>query len=248
MTRADMTSLSAGSDDLNYPRLARRASEEGLAVRGGFCPGNDHAGRLLPCTLVARTVVLFGFTGSVQWPHFASSREASDGLPDPLDRWSRRVIGGLAREFHGTDFYPDDKPPISFQRLAARCESVYRSPIGILIHPDCGLWHAYRGALAFERRMELPRFEPAPSPCASCAGRPCLTACPVDAFTPDGFDSKRCVRHVASAAGAECREAGCLARRACPVAPSARYPRAQAQFHMAAFLHASRATVDQTKA
>jgi hypothetical protein len=233
-----MTTPSASRDGLDFLQLARRAGEEGLAVRGGFYPESDDVGTLLPHSTVPGTVVLFGFTGSVQWPHFANSREASDGLPDPLDRWSRRVIGGLAREFHGRDFYPDDKPAISFQRLAARCESVDRSPIGILMHPDWGLWHAYRGGLAFARIMKLPRLERAQFPCESCTGQPCLTACPVDAFTPDGFDSKRCIRHVESAAGAECREGGCLARRACPVAPSARYPPPQAQFHMAAFVRA----------
>ena len=30
------------------------------------------------------------------------------------------------------------------------------SPLGILIHPDWGLWHSYRGALAFRERLDLP--------------------------------------------------------------------------------------------
>jgi hypothetical protein len=235
-----MTAPGDGDRALEIQQLVRRAGEQGVAVRGGFHPETADAATLLPHSMAAGTVVLLGFTGSAQWSRYACSREASDGLPDPLDRWSRRVVGGLAREFNGTDFYPDDKPAVSFQRLAERCEPVHRSPIGIMIHPEWGLWHAYRGALAFQRRMELPHLARAPSPCDSCAGRPCLTACPVDAFTPDGFDSQRCIGHVESALGAECRERGCLARRACPVAPSARYVPAQAKFHMAAFLRAGR--------
>ena len=38
-----------------------------------------------------------------------------------------------------------------------RAEAVAPSPLGILIHPDYGLWHAYRGALAFAERLALPR-------------------------------------------------------------------------------------------
>jgi hypothetical protein len=243
-----VTAPSTGRDGSDFAQLARRAIEVGLAVRGGFHPDSDDVDTLLPHSIVACTVVLFGFTGSTQWPQYVSSREANDGLPDPLDRWSRRVIGGLAQEFNGTVFYPDDKPPISFQRLAARCEPVYRSPIGILIHRDWGLWHAYRGALALTRRIELPDIPRVPSPCTGCADRPCLTACPVHAFTPGGFDSERCLRHVASARGTECRQRGCLARRACPAAPSARYIPSQAQFHMDAFLRAGRAALESTRA
>ena len=33
---------------------------------------------------------------------------------------------------------------------------------------------------------------PAPSPCDSCAGQPCRTACPVDALSPAGLDAPRC--------------------------------------------------------
>ena len=32
------------------------------------------------------------------WEVFSGSPEASDGRPDPLDRWSRRVIGNLAAD------------------------------------------------------------------------------------------------------------------------------------------------------
>ena len=50
------------------------------------------------------------------------------------------------------------------------------------------------------------------------------------------FDLDACVGHVPSAAGTDCRENGCLARRACPIGPEFRYPPAQARFHMSAFL------------
>jgi hypothetical protein len=163
-------------------------------------------------------------------------------MPHALDRWSRRVIGALAREVSGTDAYPSGAPasPVPFQRLALRCEPVHPSPIGLLIHPRWGLWHAYRGALLLPAAVELPRLEPSVSPCASCETRPCLSSCPVRAFRPGAYALEACVDHVLGDARRECRGHGCLARRACPVGAEYRYGRDQANFHMEAFLRSVR--------
>jgi hypothetical protein len=186
--------------------------------------------------------VLLGFTGSHQWSVFQNSREARDGLPHPLDRWSQRVIGGLASELGAADFYPSgsSSPPLPFQRLARRCEPVHPSPIGLLIHETYGLWHAYRGGLCLRQRIALPALQQAGSPCGRCPDRPCLAACPVHAFETGSLDVEACVRHVRSAAGADCRNHGCLARRACPIGTQYRYAAPQASFHMAAFLGGAR--------
>lgn len=218
-----------------FDQLCQRAAEAGLAVRGAFHPRpGEFDGRLSS----ASSVVLLGFTGGIQWRHFAHAPEAQDRLPDPLDRWSRRIIGALAREFDAFDVYPSasSEAPLPFQRLALRCEPVHQSPIGLLIHPQWGLWHAYRGALLLPFVIELPPPATSEHPCASCATQPCLTACPVDAFRPGTFELDACVQHVLSDAGRPCREHGCLARRACPVGAEFRYGDEQARFHMQAFL------------
>jgi len=220
--------------------LCRRANALGLAGRGAFHPDPMEFDDLLPA-VSAGTIVLMGFTGSVQWEFYRCSPEASDGLPHPLDRWSRRVIGSLARESGAVDVYPSGPPPqLIFQRLAARSEPVRPSPIGVLIHPEWGLWHAYRGALVLPDRIELPAAAPSAHPCSGCAAKPCLSSCPVQAFRPGSFDLKGCLNHVLSAAGTECRERGCLARRACPVGTEYSYVEDQARFHMQAFLRAAR--------
>jgi epoxyqueuosine reductase QueG len=110
--------------------------------------------------------------------------------------------------------------------------------LGILIHPEYGLWHAYRAALLFAESIELPPRADARSPCDTCAGKPCLSACPVHAFTNTGFDDRACTGHITQAAGRPCMDGGCLARNACPVAPALRYGAPQLQFHMAAFRRA----------
>jgi hypothetical protein len=105
------------------------------------------------------------------------------------------------------------------------------------IQAERGLWTAYRGALAFVHRLDLPDPDDGERPCEGCAA-PCLTACPVGAFSDDGYDVAACVAHLAAPEGAPCRDGGCLARRACPVGAAYRHEPAQAAFHMTAFLAA----------
>lgn len=221
---------------IHFDQLCRRAADSGLAVRGAFLPD---PGEFDDTFAPLGTVVLLGFTGGLQWNRFAHAAEARDGLPHPLDRWSRRVIGSLAREFDALNVYPSGAPaaPLPFQRLALRCEPVHPSPMGLLIHARWGLWHAYRGALLLPLRIELPSTAPSLPPCTSCEAKPCLASCPVHAFGPGGFDLDACVEHVQSEAGRECRERGCLARRACPVGTEFRYGESQQRFHMQAFIN-----------
>ncbi len=191
------------------------------------------------------TLVMLGFVGRAQWPVFAVLPEASDGRTHPLDRWSRRIIDGLAAELGGTALYPfGGRPWLPFQRWAMRAEPVHRSALGMLIHPDWGLWHSYRGALAFAERLALPARVDRPSPCDACTEKPCLSACPVGAFTLERYDVGACAAHLRSAAGRDCVELGCRARDACPIGVAHRYDRGQASFHMRAFLASRNAASD----
>lgn len=219
----------------DYDALAEAARPFGLRLRGGFHPAP--ADGVPPVDgAPARTLILLGNAGPAMWRAFAAAPEAADGGRDPLNRWSRRVIAALAGRFAAAAIFPFEGPPYRpFQRWAQRAEPVAVSPIGILIHPDYGLWHAYRGALAFAARLALPPPDGRPSPCASCAGQPCLHACPVAAFTPGGYDVAACAGHLDTAAGADCLGGGCLARRACPVGREYVYDGEQAGFHMASF-------------
>ena len=153
---------------------------------------------------------------------------------NPLDRWTKKVIDPIAEKFDARAIYPfgADVPP--FQRWALRAETVYPSPLGILIHPEYGLWHAYRAALLFPERLELPLRSTAPSPCDTCADKPCLSACPVGAFNGTTYDLGACAAHLATSRQT-CLESGCRARDACPVGEEWRYAEAQTRFHMAAF-------------
>jgi hypothetical protein len=208
----------------------------GLVPRGALSLRDDERDGAL---VDIRTIVLAGMAGRDGWSAFAASPEASDGFGDPLERWSRRLIEGLARELGAKALFPFDGPPFwPFQQWARRAEPVHPSPIGILIHPRYGLWHSYRGALGFREAFDIPELKDGASPCDSCTGRWCLKTCPVGAFSGAGYDVAACVGHLQSAAGGDCMSGGCRARRACPVGAEHAYGLEQANFIIRAFLKA----------
>ena len=184
-----------------------------------------------------KTIVLIGHAGSSIWPHFSRWRgkDTNGEGADPLDRWSRAVIGPVAALFGATALFPSEEPYMPFQRWAMEAEGLRPSPLGILVHPEYGLWHAYRGALAFDADFE-PGAPPARDhPCSSCRDKPCLTVCPVAAFDGEGFAVQACRSFLASDEGAPCLSGGCAARLACPVGRGHAYHADQQRFHMLAF-------------
>src|SRR5205814_1946661 len=114
------------------------------------------------------------------------------------------------------------------------------SPLSLNIHPQYGLWHAYRAALLFPVEFDLPPLSAGPHPCETCLDKPCLTARPVHAFLPNDYDIATCVDHISLTAGEDCMSDGCLARRACPIGRAYANTPEQARFHMNAFLAAHR--------
>jgi hypothetical protein len=221
---------------ISYGGVAAAAFAHGLILRGGFHPGAEEDLSAFADGHRVATVILVGNAGNTLWGPFSASPEYADGEPHPLDRWSRRVIGGMGATFGGSTCYPNDGPPWPpFIAWAKRAGPVVESPIGILVHPDYGLWHAFRGALLLPQALDLPVPDNRPPPCRSCPDQPCRTACPVRAFTSQGYDVAACADFLAGADGTRCA-AGCLARRACPVGQEYNYPRAQQALHLDAFV------------
>lgn len=222
-----MTSHEVGG---NIPAdLRRRLGGLDLILLGGFHPGPDDG---LPADGPGGTLFLVGNAGSAIWPRLSA---ADDGAPHPLDRWTRDVLAPLADEVGATVHFPFDKPPLPFQRWAMKATAARPSPLGILIHPDYGLWHAFRAAFVFTDRLDLPAADERPSPCDACAERPCLSACPVSAFSGNGYDVAACAGHLAAGARPSCADIGCRARAACPVASERAYTPDHLRFHMRAF-------------
>lgn len=224
---------------LSYPEIAAAIEAVGLVPRGAFLCRPEDGVPDLAAGRPARTLVLMGNVGGSLWPAFQAAPEAGDGRAHPLNRWSERLGRRLAGTFGAVALFPFGGPPHHpFAAWAKRAEPVGESPLGMLIHPRYGLWHAYRGALAFAEAIALPPREDTPLPCAGCIEKPCLSACPVGAFDGQAYDVDACAAHIAAPAGADCLDVGCRARRACPVGREFLYPRGQAGLHMRAFLTA----------
>ena len=217
---------------LTFDTLINAANARGLLCMGALHP---RPGEIATGTDVGGTLVLIG-AGADFWPVFRAAPEASDGLPDPIDRWSERVVGEFAQEFGAVAHFPFGGPPYSpFIDWAKRSGRAFSSPTGMLVHDSVGLMISYRGALHVPDLLDIPPTI-ATSPCDSCDDQPCVTACPVGALGASApYDLVACHAYLDVAAGRECMSAGCHVRRACPVSAGAARTHDQSAHHMKAF-------------
>lgn len=217
--------------------IARSLAESGLALIGPVPARAEDALSEAAPGRPARSILLAANTGSAFWPHFTASKEYSDGGPDPLNRWSFRVVREAAQEFGLTAISPFQGPPFwPFQRWAARAGGFSQSPLGVLAHERYGPWVAFRGALLSPE--PCPEPPPAPGPCESCIAKPCLDACPSGALARgQAYRPDVCRSHIRGEGRETCGAHGCLVRHACPVGRGFAYRPEQARFHMTAFIN-----------
>ncbi|MDB5666155.1 ferredoxin [Cypionkella sp.] len=207
------------------------AARHFLSVLGGFtCEGE--AG--LPAG--TRSVLLLGPAEPGYWAHVKSQPEwqqfQTEAKPDPVDRWSRRVIGGMACDLGAKALFPFGGAPYHpFYQWALRTGRVWDSPVKLLVQAEQGLMVSFRGALALKQRVEVPVGE---RPCDTCA-RPCVSACPVGALTEAGYDVPACRAFLDQPMGADCLNSGCAVRRACPVSQGYARLAEHSAYHMRMF-------------
>lgn len=211
---------------MSLAALAEAAQPHHLAVFG--------ACRTMPEDGLGKgTLVLLGPCEPGFWAHVTAEPEFSDTAPDPLDRWSTRIINALARDCGGCAFFPFGDPPRPFIRWALRSRRAWTSPVGLLVHDQAGLMVSYRGAILIEPELDLP--QPTPSPCEACIGKPCLSACPIGALSGDSYRTNDCHAFLESPPGQDCMSTGCAVRRSCPVSQSYARQDAQSAYHMHQF-------------
>ena len=237
-------------DTISIENLKQFAGEFGLVSRGGFKVKNGDGVPDIE-DKKAKYLLLFGNAGSSIWENFSLSSEYQaskyqDEKEDPLDRWSERIGKQMAREFSGLALFPFGKPLHPFLQWAKRSESLNSSKLGMIIHPQYGLWHAYRFAIAFPVDIagSVDIVEPAHvhahalienDICARCEDQPCLKTCPVDAFSEGNYAVKDCYKFLAKKGQESCMKGGCQARLACPEGVNFRYKADHGKFHMDAF-------------
>ena len=211
---------------ISYNQIDDMLKPVGFCLRGGFTD--------------KLTTLLVGNVGSDIWKLFG--QQYDDWMePDPLDHWTRDHLVRLADELDCKVVFPFDGPAYApFQKWAMKADCVFPSPLGPLIHPVYGLWHAYRGAFVFDHPIKgIPPKPKLTSPCESCQKKSCLKTCPVGAFTVDGYNVPDCMDYLGRHLDSDCMTLGCLARRACPVGGKFSYHPAHGQFHMDRFLRSA---------
>lgn len=212
---------------MTLAQIELMAARHHLAVLGGFACENDES---LPKG--TRSVLMLGPGEPGFWAHVQSQPEW-DGAPDPMDRWSRRVIGNMACDLGAKALFPFGGPPWQpFYRMALRTGRVWDSPVRILVQAEQGLMVSFRGALALREVIDLPSV--VARPCDTCV-KPCLTACPTAALTGDGYDVPACHRYLDTESGQDCMNRGCAVRRACPLSESYARLSQQSAYHMGKF-------------
>jgi hypothetical protein len=217
-------------------RFSKKLVAAGFLSFGGFHPEDSDQVPDLASGQPARTLLMIGSTGPNLWPVLQAAPEGSDGKADPMDRFTRRVLGSLAGEFGFTALFPFDGPPYHpVQRWALKCGGFSRSPFGLLAHRTYGPWAGLRAVFLSPEHFGTFENTDKAGPCGTCPDKPCLDACPVSAITFDkGYDVPRCLAHLRNTPDASCWS-GCLARHACPVGTGHRPSPENARFHMESF-------------
>ena len=207
-------------------QLETAARAHNLAVFG-TCPAekSDDVG--------TGTIVLFGPCEPGFWHHMSTQPEMADKTANPIDRWSTRVISALAATCNGRALFPFGVPPRPFITWALRSGRAWASPVGLLVHDKAGLMVSYRGAILVPETLDVPQASA--SPCNTCVDRPCLSACPVQALTADGYDLKKCHAFLDQPDGAAFMATGCAVRRSCPTSQTYGRQAEQSAYHMAQF-------------
>ncbi len=211
-------------------RTTNALADVGVGLRG-VADGRPYQHVLRGC----RSVVVFGNGGSALWDSMVAAIRQENGrlttsqhplddhveralkTGDPKRRRSRRWIRCAATETEMVDF----------RSLAVAAGLGHPSRMGLLLHPEYGLWTGLRAACFTTEELPVAGPLPGPGPCDGCPA-PCADACPGNAFVDGGWDPGRCASfHVESTT---CR-GSCASRRACPVGADHAYGELQETYH-----------------
>ncbi|MGI9368938.1 MAG: ferredoxin, partial [Ruegeria sp.] len=110
---------------MTYDDVTDAASSAALIVMGAQHPRLSGAK-----TLEGGTLILLG-AATEFWPALKFSPEWKDGHPDPVDRWSERVIGQMAKSLGAQVHFPFGGPPYApFIDWSLKSGRAFTSPVG----------------------------------------------------------------------------------------------------------------------
>lgn len=151
-----------------------------------------------------------------------------------VDDFSSKRVLRAAAEFLSSYrcqlLYPGDTK-ILLPALGEYLGWSHQSPLGLGIHPQFGLWFAYRVLCWTDAPIDVNSdIDSQSSPCASCQDKPCVRVCPAGAVSANSsFDLKSCAEFRLQE-NSICADR-CLARLACPVGTSYQHSQEQHGYH-----------------
>ena len=192
-----------------------------------------------------------GSAGQPFWDAVTASPEWKAETDHPVDTFTHRAITEVLAAEAAKMKKPEARITCVFDADAPnfvvlwteRFPRIAQSDLGMMIHPEYGLWMGARAHVllpGFHETLENAdstkglKKQPHFDPCTSCSDKPCLSACPVEAFpAPKTFEFQACAAHLMS--NPRCFSTGCDARAACPYGQSWQLPPDQAQYHQSRF-------------
>ena len=185
-----------------------------------------------------QTLLLVGNSGQRFWQLYEQS--AFCGQDNPVDAYScdrvDHAINAILPRTASAVLYPDLEGATTghmpLQLLGELAGWHQPSPLGMGIHPERGLWFAYRALvlldIAREHSVSMPAG--ATSVCASCESLACIETCPVDALAAGSVPDMVSCTDYRLGEQSPCQRQ-CLARNACPVGTAYRYANEQIEYH-----------------
>jgi ferredoxin len=200
----------------------------------GFTDGSKYCEFLDGC----RSAVVFANGGTDLWDSFIEDLKRR---PEHLSRHQHPFDDFVHRAIHKAD--PEPTPTrrwircaaepevfLDFRPLAHEAGIGFQSKMGLIIHPEYGLWVGLRAVLLTTEDLLPKPTSMKDSPCASCEFKPCISACPAGAVGPSGWSVKICAQHHQESTDCHGR---CHSRNACPVGVEHRHGLLQHNYHNA---------------
>lgn len=178
-------------------------------------------------------LVLLGHAGKSFWSVLKNEDKSLFDREAPIDLFSHQVVEQTVRSYWGDvlieALYPGDSS-IPLQQLGKMAGWHHKSPMGVGINEEYGLWFAYRALFLIDAPLPLRRKPSGISPCENCLDKFCITACPAAALDcSKDPEINRCSQFRVKK-DSPCQDR-CLARESCPVALDQRYSREQISYH-----------------
>jgi len=195
--------------------IIQKLTEFGLNCVG-IAGGENYQDILPGC----QSVVIFGSSGSQLWdnfyqyckqhPKFLSQNE------HPFDRYVQLKLNETIVNSKNEDLWircsATDSRTVDFRKIALDAGMGWRSPTGILLSPEHGLWMGLRLACFSKEKLSPTQLTGEPI-CHSC-DKPCISSCPAGAITEAGWNYQKCSDYHRQSN--ECHQ-GCIARVVCPI-------------------------------